>query len=113
MKTNFPQPSKGVFIMSQQYKSFTGTAKQMREAGVTVNGSAVDAVGLSIMHRYGVAKVVGKAEKGKHVRGRAGAIYHLQGKSGFNVEFSTVKTETKELEFSTVKTETKELESAS
>ncbi len=86
--------------MSQQiYKSFTGTAKQMQTAGVTVNGSTVDAVGLSIMHRYGVAKVVGKAEKNEHVRGRAGAIYHLQGKPGFKVEFSTVKSETKEMEF--------------
>lgn len=84
--------------MQQIYKSFTGTAKQMQASGVTVNGYAVDAVGLSIMHRYGIAKVIGKAEKGEHVRGRAGAIYHLQGKPGFKVEFSTVKAETKEFE---------------
>ncbi len=86
--------------MQQIYKSYTGTAKQMQAAGVTVNGSAVDAVGLSIMHRYGVAKVVGKADKGEHVRGRAGAIYHLQGKPGFKVEFSAVKAVEKELELS-------------
>lgn len=39
------------------------------------------------------------AFKGANVRGRAGAIYHLQGKPGFKVEFSTVKAETKGLEF--------------
>lgn len=77
--------------MQQIYKAFTGTAKQMQSAGVTVNGSAVDAVGLSIMHRYGVAKVVGKADKGANIRGRAGAIYHLQGKPGFKVEFHQVQ----------------------
>ncbi len=75
----------------QQYKSFTGTAKQMQAAGVTVNSSAVDAVGLSIMARYGVAKVIGKAEKASNIRGRAGAIYRLQGKPGFKVEFQQVE----------------------
>lgn len=72
--------------MSQSYVTFKGTAKQFEAAGVKVNGHHVDAIGLSIMARYGVAKVVGQAEKDPKQRGRAPAIYQVTGKSGFKVE---------------------------
>jgi len=82
--------------MTQQYQSFKGTAKQMQAAGVKVNGAAVDAVGLCIMARYGVAKIVGKDDKPSNVKGRAGAIFLLQGKSGFRVEVPALVEQTQE-----------------
>lgn len=83
-----------------QYKSFKGTAQEFMAQGIKVNGAVVDAVALCIMAKYGVAKVVGYAEKPANVRGKAPMIYSIQGKPGFKVEIPSeeVQQEQKEQE---------------
>ena len=69
----------------QTYHAFQGSVKELISQGVKVNGVPVDAVSLSIMSRFGIAKEVGVKEKAPGTRGRAGKIFKLQGKPGFVV----------------------------
>jgi len=65
--------------------TFTGTARELTDAKVKVNGSVLDPVGLSILSRYGVVQVKGQADKGQGVRGRNPTIYELKSQAGFEV----------------------------
>lgn len=78
--------------MAQSYKSFTGSASELIHMGVTVNGKPLDAVGCSILHRYGAIKAVGTEAKPEHRRGRAGVVFKVQGKPGFVVESQQQQT---------------------
>jgi hypothetical protein len=72
-------------VIMQTYYAFQGSVKELISQGVRVNGVSVDAVSLSIMSRFGIAKEIGVKEKAPGTRGRAGKIFKLQGKPGFVV----------------------------
>ena len=75
------------------YHAFQGSVKELISQGVKVNGVPVDAVSLSIMFRFGIAKEVGVKEKAPGTRGRAGKIFELQDKPGFVVTAEQIKPE--------------------
>lgn len=54
-----------------------GTAKELTERGLKVNGVFVDAVGLGQLLKYKLISEAGKAEKDPSKRGRAALIYEL------------------------------------
>lgn len=69
-----------------QYLNIKGTAKEIMEKGVVLNGKYVDSVALSVLAKFGTIKEVGKESRPVGSMGRAGTIYELQGKSGFKLE---------------------------
>ena len=81
--------------MNQVYKSFKGTAREFIEAGVSLNGKAINQPGLSLMAQYGVAKIVGEVPRPEGKKGHPEKIYLIQGKSGLRVEY---REEVKQLE---------------
>jgi hypothetical protein len=65
--------------------TYTGTASEFVAKGLKLNSQPIDAVGLSIMHKYGVVQDAGFAEKDAKTRGRAPMRYRLSSKSGFEI----------------------------
>ena len=54
-----------------------GTASEIINAGAYINGQKVDAVGISVLAKYGIIETVGKAEKVQGKRGKVGNIYKI------------------------------------
>jgi len=79
----------------KSFQSIKATARQIESAQVTVNGNLVDATALSVLARFGLAEVVGHAEKAQHQKGKAPSIYFLQGRDGFVVEFAQAQAPVK------------------
>lgn len=77
-----PEPAK----TESPYIKVLGTAKEIMEKGVWLNGKPVDSVALSVLAKFGTIKEVGKEQRPVGSMGRAGTIYELQGKSGFKLE---------------------------
>lgn len=75
-----------------QYLKVQGTAKEIMEKGVWLNGKPVDSVALSVLAKFGTIKEVGKEVRPVGSMGRAGTIYELQGKSGFKLEIKGTPT---------------------
>jgi len=65
--------------------SFSGTAKELVDKGVKVNGRMIDQVTLSIFHRHGLVQEIGVAAKEQHTRGRAAKIFKIESSKGFEV----------------------------
>lgn len=65
--------------------TYTGTAAEFVASGVKINGEALDAVGLSILKKYGVVHSAGVATKGASTRGRAAVIFTMASKHGFEI----------------------------
>lgn len=61
--------------ITTQYIS--GTASEIVQSKVKISGKEVDAVGLSVMAKYGVIEVQGVSNKEPNKRGRAGVIYKI------------------------------------
>ncbi len=54
--------------------AYTGTASEIVNKGLKINGVAVDAVALSILAKYNLVKTVGEEGKSTGKRGRRGKI---------------------------------------
>lgn len=59
-----------------------GTASELISRGVIINGAKVDAVGFSVLAKYGMVQIVGKAPKVEGKRGKQGSIYRVQAVDG-------------------------------
>ncbi len=57
---------------------YEGTSTEFVNAGVQVNGQKIDAVGVSVLAKYGIIEVVGKAEKIEGKRGKVGNIFRIK-----------------------------------
>lgn len=60
-----------------------GTASELISRGVIINGAKADAVGFSVLAKYGMVQIVGKAPKVEGKRGKQGSIYRVQAVDGF------------------------------
>jgi hypothetical protein len=80
------------------YQSFKGTAKEWLDAGVKINGKAINQPGLSLLAQYGVAKVVGEVPRPEGKKGHNEKIYQIIGKSGLKVEFNSAMIQAQEIE---------------
>ena len=65
--------------------TFIGTALDLVNRKVKINNIAVDAVGLSILHKHGIIKAVGIENKANDKRGRAAKIFELKNSRSFTV----------------------------
>ena len=63
-------------------KFIEGTATALIEQGIMLNGAKVDAVGFSVLAKYGIVQIVGKAPKIEGKRGKQGSIYKVQAVEG-------------------------------
>jgi len=59
-----------------------GTVAQLMAKQVTLNGTLMDAVAFTILHRYGIIEVAGTEQKPEGRRGKAGKIFNLESKEG-------------------------------
>lgn len=72
-------------MKNAKFAEFKGTAKDFEAAGIELNGLPVDSVALSVLAKFKVVRVVGKADKAADQRGKASAIYLLRGRPGQDV----------------------------
>ena len=63
-------------------KFIEGTATALIKQGIILNGVKVDAVGFSVLAKYGIVQIVGKAPKIEGKRGKQGSIYKVQAMDG-------------------------------
>ena len=63
-------------------KFVEGTATELIQRGIILNGTKVDAVGFSVLAKYGIVQIVGKAPKIKGKRGKQGSVYKVQAVEG-------------------------------
>lgn len=63
-------------------KFVEGTATELIQRGIILNGTKVDAVGFSVLAKYGIVQIVGKAPKIEGKRGKQGSIYKVQAVDG-------------------------------
>ena len=73
----------GVYSARAQPKSIKGTATELVQRGITINGAKVDAVGFSVLAKYGIVQTIGKAPKVEGKRGKQGNIYRVTAQDGF------------------------------
>ena len=66
-----------------QSKFIEGTATELVNRGIIINGATVDAVGFSVLAKYGIVQTVGKAPKVEGKRGKQGNIYRVTAVDGF------------------------------
>lgn len=66
-----------------QSKFIDGTATELVNRGIIINGVRVDAVGFSVLAKYGIVQTIGKAPKVEGKRGKQGNIYRVIAKEGF------------------------------
>lgn len=66
-----------------QSKFIEGTATQLVSRGIIINGAKVDAVGFSVLAKYGIVQTMGKAPKVDGKRGKQGNIYRVTTVPGF------------------------------
>ena len=64
-------------------KFVEGTATELIKQGIILNGVKVDAVGFSVLAKYGIVQIVGKAPKIEGKRGKQGSIYKVQAVEGW------------------------------
>lgn len=55
-----------------------GTASELVSVGLVLNGQKVDAVGVSVLAKYGIIETVGKAPKIEGKRGKVGNVYRVK-----------------------------------
>lgn len=63
-------------------KFIEGTATELIAQGIILNDAKVDAVGFSVLAKYGIVQIVGKAPKIEGKRGKQGSIYKVQAVDG-------------------------------
>ena len=63
-------------------KCIHGTAAELVQRGIIINGAKVDAVGFSVLAKYGIVQIVGKAPEIEGKRGKQGAVYKVQSVDG-------------------------------
>lgn len=63
--------------MKSTLEYIEGSASEIVSAGTFVNGQKIDAVGISVLAKYGIIQVVGKAEKVEKKRGKVGNIFRI------------------------------------
>lgn len=66
-----------------QSKFIEGTASELINRGLIVNGVKVNAVDFSIMAKLGIVQTIGKAPKIDGKRGKQGNIYRVTAQDGF------------------------------
>lgn len=66
-----------------QQKFIEGTASELVNRGIIINGAQVDAVGFSVLAKYGIVQTIGKAPKIEGKRGKQGNIYRVTARDGF------------------------------
>lgn len=66
-----------------QSKFIDGTAAELVNRGIIINGATVDAVGFSVLAKYGIVQTIGKAPKIDGKRGKQGNIYRVTARDGF------------------------------
>lgn len=66
-----------------QQKYIDGTASELINRGIIINGATVDAVGFSVLAKYGIVQTMGKAPKVEGKRGKQGNIYRVTSVPGF------------------------------
>ena len=72
----------GVYDARAQPKFVEGTSTELVQRGIIINGVKVDAVGFSVLAKYGIVQIVGKAPKIEGKRGKQGSIYKVQAVDG-------------------------------
>jgi hypothetical protein len=77
MQTNIQQNSGIANNIESTTGSIRGTGSELASQGIKIGGVQVDAVGYSVLAKYGIIKVVGKAEKQQGKKGRVGSIYEI------------------------------------
>jgi len=70
-----------------QQKFIDGTAAELINRGIIINGVKATAVDFSILAKLGIVQTIGKAPKIQGKRGKQGAIYRVSTVPGF-VEFT-------------------------
>lgn len=66
-----------------QSKFIEGTAAELVNRGIIVNGVKANAVDFSIMAKLGFVQTIGKAPKVEGKRGKQGSIYRVSEVPGF------------------------------
>lgn len=64
-----------MLVRTQSYVE--GSATDLVSAGISIGGNKVDAVGISVMAKYGIIQVVGKCEKIEGKRGKVGNVFRI------------------------------------
>ena len=67
---------------------FIGTAKEIEERGVKLNGKFLDKVSISALSRHGIIDTVGKEDKQPGKRGRVSSIFGLKNREGVVFTFA-------------------------
>lgn len=67
---------------------FIGTAKEIEERGVKLNGKFLDKVSISALSRHGIIDTVGKEDKQPGKRGRVSSIFGLKNREGVVFAFA-------------------------
>jgi hypothetical protein len=67
---------------------FIGTAKEIEERGVKLNGKFLDKASISALSRHGIIDSVGKKDKQPGQRGRVSAIFGLKNRDGVVFTFA-------------------------
>lgn len=65
----------------------TGSASNLIEQGVMINGNVLDANGISALSRLGIAQIVGQADKPEGKRGRAGNVFRIEESENVKISF--------------------------
>ena len=73
-------------VRAQNEAVYTGTAKELQEKKIKINGVEVDALGLRYLAKYSLVKVIGTEAKPESKRGRAGKILAFTPGVEFKVE---------------------------
>lgn len=66
-----------------QQKYIDGTAAELINRGIVINGVKATAVDFSIMAKLGIVQTIGKAPKIEGKRGKQGNIYRVTAQDGF------------------------------
>ena len=72
----------GVYDARAKPTFIEGTATELINRGIIINGAKVDAVGFSVLAKYGIVQIVGKAPKIEGKWGKQGTIYKVQAAEG-------------------------------
>lgn len=67
---------------------FIGTAKEIEERGVKLNGKFLDKVSISALSRHGIIDTIGKEDKQPGKRGRVSSIFGLKNREGVVFAFA-------------------------
>jgi len=73
--------SKMNYTQEQGY-FFIGTAKEIEEKGIKLNGKYLDKVTISALSRHGLIETIGKQVREQKSKGRIAAVFGLKSRDG-------------------------------